>query len=113
MNIQQRMKKEIAREERYLLRRGWKVERHYELADDRDKRDWRNWYDLHTWTSPVSKRKVSRMGAVSEQCARDGHRKPMNYKVPLNMPLVVCSRCRAAFGIGHVSNEKLTQPRHE
>lgn len=119
MNIQQRKKAEIRREERYLLSRGWKVERHPELAEGRDRSDWRNWYDLDTWIAPrdynyrfdpdcptITKGKqMSRMGAMSVQCNADGHRKPVDYKGPLNMPLMVCPRCKCCFGIGHVSNK--------
>jgi hypothetical protein len=79
-------------EEKYLRASGWTTEpyEHDEYLGDHD-----------TWVSPKGE-KMSRMGAMSEQCSQDGHYTKKNVTGPRGMPLVCCSRCGAAFQIGRV-----------
>ena len=92
---EQRKREWIAKlrsEEEYLRAAGWTTKpfEHEEFLGDHD-----------TWVSPSGVR-MSRMGAMSEQCKRDGHDTTKNVKGPSGIPLVCCSRCGAAFAIGSV-----------
>lgn len=109
LNYAERIKtewiKNLKSEEKYLRSKGWRTEpfQHEEFMGDHD-----------TWISPkeykrsglfgpyISKKgaEMSRMGAIDAQCSEDGHLKPKNSKGPFGMPLICCSRCGSAFGIG-------------